>query len=336
MDMVWSRMAWFFFFSSRRRHTRLQGDWSSDVCSSDLWHPRRDARRRGRDGDRHRPVGEVACGGVGARPALGTDHRLPPRHRRRLGRCRPRRDFRPRVRGGRAGARRRPGAHHRRHCPCARARRRARFSDAQPHDRRIPAGRVGRGGCAAYHARGGPRLRTLHHVGGTERRSRSPRYGGTGDEGRRAGGRRYRPASAHRRSQRYLPRLGPPDTLTVSRSWVEAILAAGVVPASYVPEASVGRTDLEEFTGADPVEDPELRVHALAGARPLAPAAVGFLDGIEQWRVVGYAGVTPIVRAPVAAAVRLPGGARRPRTIPDVPDELALTPLDHPPAALRG
>src|SRR2546426_11323410 len=29
-----------FFFSSRRRHTRLQGDWSSDVCSSDLGHPR--------------------------------------------------------------------------------------------------------------------------------------------------------------------------------------------------------------------------------------------------------------------------------------------------------
>src|SRR5256885_4154026 len=26
----------FIFFSSRRRHTRLQGDWSSDVCSSDL------------------------------------------------------------------------------------------------------------------------------------------------------------------------------------------------------------------------------------------------------------------------------------------------------------
>src|SRR5256885_10583203 len=25
-----------FYFSSRRRHTRLQGDWSSDVCSSDL------------------------------------------------------------------------------------------------------------------------------------------------------------------------------------------------------------------------------------------------------------------------------------------------------------
>src|SRR5256884_7243919 len=34
----------FFFFSSRRRHTRCSRDWSSDVCSSDLatgtWLPR--------------------------------------------------------------------------------------------------------------------------------------------------------------------------------------------------------------------------------------------------------------------------------------------------------
>src|SRR5207249_8645649 len=45
----------YFFFSSRRRHTRSKRDWSSDVCSSDLecgvklllvpMHPR-DARRR--------------------------------------------------------------------------------------------------------------------------------------------------------------------------------------------------------------------------------------------------------------------------------------------------
>src|SRR2546421_2318377 len=28
--------AWFFFFSSRRRHTRSDRDWSSDVCSCDL------------------------------------------------------------------------------------------------------------------------------------------------------------------------------------------------------------------------------------------------------------------------------------------------------------
>src|SRR5256885_9792364 len=31
-----TRLRLVFFFSSRRRHTRLQGDWSSDVCSSDL------------------------------------------------------------------------------------------------------------------------------------------------------------------------------------------------------------------------------------------------------------------------------------------------------------
>src|SRR5215510_15163643 len=29
-------MIGFFFFSSRRRHTRWPRDWSSDVCSSDL------------------------------------------------------------------------------------------------------------------------------------------------------------------------------------------------------------------------------------------------------------------------------------------------------------
>src|SRR5256885_15647015 len=39
----------FFFFSSRRRHTRLQGDWSSDVCSSDLEFKQR--RKAARDID---------------------------------------------------------------------------------------------------------------------------------------------------------------------------------------------------------------------------------------------------------------------------------------------
>src|SRR2546429_3645918 len=37
---MWCRWAHvtacFFFFSSRRRHTRCSRDWSSDVCSSDL------------------------------------------------------------------------------------------------------------------------------------------------------------------------------------------------------------------------------------------------------------------------------------------------------------
>src|SRR5205814_2386752 len=36
----------FFFFSSRRRHTRCLSDWSSDVCSSDLLAERRKREKR--------------------------------------------------------------------------------------------------------------------------------------------------------------------------------------------------------------------------------------------------------------------------------------------------
>src|SRR6266516_4767583 len=45
----------FFFFSSRRRHTSSYGDWSSDVCSSDLDRPRSDVPPRARHGDGREP-----------------------------------------------------------------------------------------------------------------------------------------------------------------------------------------------------------------------------------------------------------------------------------------
>src|SRR5688500_16035852 len=36
-ESYWIRaVIWYCFYSSRRLHTSLQGDWSSDVCSSDL------------------------------------------------------------------------------------------------------------------------------------------------------------------------------------------------------------------------------------------------------------------------------------------------------------
>src|SRR5205085_8655734 len=35
---LWHLVQYRFFFSSRRRHTRFDCDWSSDVCSSDLTH----------------------------------------------------------------------------------------------------------------------------------------------------------------------------------------------------------------------------------------------------------------------------------------------------------
>src|SRR5205807_7855880 len=58
------------FFSSRRRHTRLQGDWSSDVCSSDLARPELREReqhphlvRRARTAPRqHQPEGRPVAG----------------------------------------------------------------------------------------------------------------------------------------------------------------------------------------------------------------------------------------------------------------------------------
>src|SRR5690606_40309506 len=34
--LVQNDLVCYFFFSSRRRHTRFSRDWSSDVCSSDL------------------------------------------------------------------------------------------------------------------------------------------------------------------------------------------------------------------------------------------------------------------------------------------------------------
>src|SRR6266511_5843206 len=39
----------FFFFSSRRRHTRFSRDWSSDVCSSDLGDPDNPRKRNSFD-----------------------------------------------------------------------------------------------------------------------------------------------------------------------------------------------------------------------------------------------------------------------------------------------
>src|SRR2546430_17102352 len=60
----------FFFFSSRRRHTRFDCDWSSDVCSSDLARlALQQALRRehvadlgGADAEGQRPEGAVRAG----------------------------------------------------------------------------------------------------------------------------------------------------------------------------------------------------------------------------------------------------------------------------------
>src|SRR5690606_39866195 len=51
----------FFFFSSRRRHTRFSRDWSSDVCSSDLAADDVAAELFLQVHRNARPLGEEAC-----------------------------------------------------------------------------------------------------------------------------------------------------------------------------------------------------------------------------------------------------------------------------------
>src|SRR5256885_7876081 len=67
--------ALFFFFSSRRRHTRLQGDWSSDVCSSDLMGTRRPFLFRG---VKRRWVNEPFVLGVFHKTTQAPQQLLPP------------------------------------------------------------------------------------------------------------------------------------------------------------------------------------------------------------------------------------------------------------------
>ena len=109
-------------------------------------------------------------------------------------------------------------------------------------------------------------------------------------------------------------------------TWWDALVRAGAVPAAYVPPASMGRTDADDGAepGADLVEGDTVNVHpVVSGAAP--PAC--FLDGIEQWKVVGYDGVLPVVRAYVAAAVRRRGEDRRLRTAFEGARDFAIAPL---------
>src|SRR2546430_9743035 len=70
----------FFFFSSRRRHTRFDCDWSSDVCSSDLGSCPPPAKHEPRGSAHRRWPGARADGRVGGTAGPG--------HRERVGRGR--------------------------------------------------------------------------------------------------------------------------------------------------------------------------------------------------------------------------------------------------------
>jgi len=113
------------------------------------------------------------------------------------------------------------------------------------------------------------------------------------------------------------------------REWLSRLYAEGVTPASFVPDASLGRrvdldAALEPGAGVELLEDLELLVHPISRTEP--PPGLAFLDGIQQWKVIGYDGVAPIALAHVAAAVRRLGPDRRAVTAASASRGLVLAP----------
>src|SRR5438309_9178978 len=83
-----------FFFSSRRRHTRWNCDWSSDVCSSDLLRHGLAAPRNSQSVTKRKSsTASIAASGAGAaRAVCHHNHHTVRSEERRVGKeCRSRR-----------------------------------------------------------------------------------------------------------------------------------------------------------------------------------------------------------------------------------------------------
>ncbi|MEP7326911.1 MAG: hypothetical protein ABI836_13250, partial [Gemmatimonadota bacterium] len=82
-----------------------------------------------------------------------------------------------------------------------------------------------------------------------------------------------------------------------------AVHARGLTPASWIPEASEGRSEEASIRPARLVENPSLAIHAVGEAEPWE-GPVAFLDGIQRYDIVAHHGVAPLVISTIAAAVR--------------------------------
>jgi hypothetical protein len=117
------------------------------------------------------------------------------------------------------------------------------------------------------------------------------------------------------------------------RSWIDAVLAAGATAVSVVPEPGQPATAERPGT-AELIEDAALAIHAVADGS-WRPAATAFLNGLQQWRLVAYDGIVPVLAGWVAAAVRRRAADRRPRTVHEIARELAITFPDRLSPAVR-
>ncbi len=98
----------------------------------------------------------------------------------------------------------------------------------------------------------------------------------------------------------------------------------GLTPATWIPEASEGRAQEATIKPARLIEGDVVAAHPVGGAEPW-PDAVGFLDGIQRYEIVGYLDTAPLVVARVAAAVRVRSGpGKRPRLAVALERRLAI------------
>ncbi|HEV8613502.1 MAG TPA: hypothetical protein VGQ73_08315, partial [Gemmatimonadales bacterium] len=93
----------------------------------------------------------------------------------------------------------------------------------------------------------------------------------------------------------------PPPSLDQLRRRLAEV--PGLVPAAFVPPASQGRTEEACVVPAELVEPAPLTARPV-GAAETWPGPVAFLDGIQRYQVVAYAGAAPLLVADVSAAVR--------------------------------
>jgi hypothetical protein len=106
----------------------------------------------------------------------------------------------------------------------------------------------------------------------------------------------------------------------------------GLVPASLAPPQAQGRAEEARIIPAELVEPGPVSARPVGPPEPW-PETVAFLDGIQRFEVLGYAGAAPLLFGEIAAAVRERVGREartvislRQRLVIGRPEVLALAP----------
>lgn len=81
-----------------------------------------------------------------------------------------------------------------------------------------------------------------------------------------------------------------------------AVVAQGFTPASWIPAASEGRAEEATIQPASRIEAGPLTGRSVGSSEPW-PGTLAFLDGVQRYQVIAYAGASPVVVAEIAAAV---------------------------------